>query len=105
MVPSTAACSGVFPSSWCLNIFSAITIPSSTSIPITTIIPNNDIKLIVISNSPAKISIPKKDIGKPNATQNASLIFKNKERNIRTSKIPKPPFSSNRFVLCLKAIE
>ena len=36
----------------------------------------------MISNSPAKLSIPKKDIGKPNATQNASLIFKNKERNI-----------------------
>ena len=41
----------------------AITIPSSTKIPITTIIPNRDIKLIVMSNSPAKINIPKNEIG------------------------------------------
>ena len=80
-------------------MFSAITIPSSTNIPITTIIPNKDIRLIVMSNSPAKINIPKNDIGNPNATQKASLMFKNKERNRRTSKIPKPPFSSKRFVL------
>ena len=86
-------------------MFSAITIPSSTKIPITTIIPKRDIKLIVISNSPAKMNIPKNEIGILKATQKANLIFKNRDRKINTRKIPIPPFSSRRFVLCLSEIE
>ena len=82
-----------------------MTIPSSTKIPITTIIPKSDIRFIVMSNSPANISIPKNEIGILNATQNANLIFKNNERKISTRKIPIPPFSKSKFVLCCKAIE
>ena len=80
-------------------MFSAITIPSSTKIPITTIIPKSDIRFIVISNSPAKISIPRNEIGNPKATQKASLMLRNRDKKIRTNNIPKPPFSSKRFVL------
>ena len=59
----------------------------------------SDIKFIVISNSPSKISIPRNEIGNPKATQKASLMFRNRERKIRTNNIPNPPFSSKRFVL------
>ncbi len=52
-----------------------------------------------MSNSPAKINIPRNDIGSPNATQNASLMLRKSDKKIRTKKIPKPPFSSKRFVL------
>ena len=62
-------------------MFSAITIPSSTKIPITIIIPNSDNTFMVTSKKPAKINIPKKEIGNPKATQNASLVFKNKDKN------------------------
>ena len=71
----------------------------------TTIIPNNDIKLMVISKFPANISIPRNDIGNPKATQKASLMFRKIERKIKTRSIPIPPFSSKRFVLCLNAME
>ena len=71
----------------------------------TTIIPNKDIKLIVMSNSPAKISIPKNEIGILKATQNANRIFRNNDKKIKTKKIPIPPFSKRRFVLCFNAIE
>ena len=71
----------------------------------TTIIPNNDIKLMVISKFPANISIPRNEIGNPKATQKASLIFRKIERKIKTRIIPIPPFSNNRFVLCLNTME
>jgi hypothetical protein len=48
MVPSIAACFAVFPFSKCAYMFSAITIPSSTRIPTTRIIPNKDIIFMVI---------------------------------------------------------
>ena len=60
---------------------------------------------MVISKFPANISIPRNDIGSPNATQKASLMFRKRERNIKTRSIPIPPFSNNRFVLCLNAME
>ena len=61
--------------------------------------------LIVILKFPANISIPRKEIGKPNATQKANLVFKNSDNNPSTKRIPKPPFSSRRLVLCLKTSE
>ena len=39
---------------------------------------------MVISKFPANISIPRNDIGSPNATQKASLIFRKRERKIKT---------------------
>ena len=71
----------------------------------TTIIPNKDMILIVMLKFPAKISIPRKEIGKPNATQKANLVFKKSDNNPKTKRIPKPPFSSRRLVLCLKTSE
>ena len=79
-------------------MFSAITIPSSTNIPITIIIPKSDKTFIVTSNCPAKINIPKNEIGKPKATQNAKRIFKNKDKNINTNNIPTIAFSVKRSV-------
>ena len=79
--------------------------PSSTKIPMTTIIPNKDIKFIVISNSPANINIPKKEIGILKATQNANLILRKSDKKIKTKNIPIPPFSRSKLVLCFKAME
>jgi hypothetical protein len=49
--------------------------------------------------------MPKNEIGILNATQKANLMFRNSDKKIKTRKIPIPPFSSKRFVLCLRAIE
>ena len=78
---------------------------SSTKIPITTIIPKRDMILIVMLKFPANISIPRKEIGRPKATQKANLVFKNSDNNPKTRRIPKPPFSRRRLVLCLKTSE
>ena len=57
-------------------MFSAITIASSTKIPITIIIPKVDNTLIVSPKIGANINIPKKETGRPKATQKAILEFK-----------------------------
>ena len=62
-------------------MFSAITIASSTKIPITIIIPKVDKTLIVSPKIGANINIPKKETGRPKATQKAILEFKKIERN------------------------
>ena len=79
-------------------MFSPITIPSSTKIPITIIIPNNDKTLIVIPSIGAKTNIPKKEIGSPAATQKASFGFKNNDRKNKTNNTPINPFSANNLV-------
>ena len=66
---------------------------SSTRIPITMIIPNNDKTLIVTPNFPARINIPKKEMGNPKATQKAKEGRRNMDKNIITKMIPTPPFS------------
>ncbi len=71
MVPCTAACILFLPFSKWRYIFSLITTPSSTKIPITVIIPKSEITLIVISKNLARINIPAKETGMDNATQNA----------------------------------
>ena len=85
-------------------MFSPITIPSSTKIPITIIIPNKDKTLIVTPNCAAKINIPKKDIGKPKATQNAKRKFKNNAKKKSTKSIPEIAFLVNNQVLSFKVV-
>ena len=82
-----------------IYMFSPITIPSSTRIPITMIIPNRDNTLIVTPRFAAKMNIPKKEIGNPAATQNAILTFRKSERKSRTRMIPIIAFSVNNCVL------
>ncbi len=83
-------------------MFSPITIPSSTKIPITIIIPKSDKTLMVTLNCEAKINIPKKAIGKPKATQIAKRTFRKSAKKKSTNKIPTIPFSINNFVLPFK---
>ena len=54
-------------------MFSAITIPSSTNIPTTNIIPNSEIMLMVIPYNIPNESIPINENGIPKATHNESL--------------------------------
>ena len=86
-------------------MFSPITIPSSTKIPITIIIPKSDNTLMVTLNCAAKINIPKKATGKPKATQIAKRKFKNNAKKKSTNRIPTTPFSINNFVLPFNVIE
>ena len=58
-----------------------------------------------MSNCSANIKIHKNEMGILNATQNASLIFKKIDNNISTNKIPMPPFSNSKLVLCFRTIE
>ena len=58
-----------------------------------------------MSNCSANISIPKNEMGILNATQKASLIFKKIDNKISTNKIPIPPFSRSKLVLCFRTIE
>ena len=97
IVPSTAAFIGDLPISKCWKIFSAITIPSSTRIPMTNIIPNSEIILMVIPAKLATINIPKKDAGIPQATHKERRTFKNKLRVISTSIRPINPLEYKRF--------
>ena len=98
--PLIAASFAGSPPSYFWKIFSAITTPSSTRIPITRIRPNKDSILMFTPKKGATINIPAIEIGMLSATQKAILGFRNKPRNNRTSKIPLNPFSSNRSVLC-----
>ena len=50
---------------------------------------------MVTPNCAAKINIPKNEIGKPKATQNANLTFKNNAKKNNTKRIPITPFSNN----------
>ena len=50
-----------------------MTIPSSTRIPITRIIPNREITFMVTPAMSANINIPANETGIASATQNASL--------------------------------
>ena len=82
-----------------------MTIPSSTKIPITMIIPNNESTLIVTPSEPAKINMPKNEIGIPKATQKASLGLRKSAKNSSTKTIPCPPFFSNNLVLSTIVID
>ena len=69
-------------------MFSAITIPSSTNIPTTNIIPNSEIMLMVIPYNIPNESIPINENGIPKATHNDSLRLKNKPRTKQTRNNP-----------------
>ena len=86
-------------------MFSAITIPSSTKIPITMIIPKRESTLMVTLNMGAKTNIPKKAIGSPKATQNANLVFKKRDRNTKTRIIPTMAFSVSNWVRWVNVVE
>ena len=88
VVPSSAAFIGDLPLSKCAYIFSAITIPSSTKIPTTSIIPNNEIILIVIPYMIPKEIIPIKENGIPKATHKESRRLKNKPKTKQTKNNP-----------------
>ena len=86
-------------------MFSAITIASSTKIPITIIIPKVDNTLIVSPKIGANINIPKKETGRPKATQKAILEFKKIERNSSTKSIPWNIFFANSSVRSVRVME
>ncbi len=46
----------------------------------------------------AKINMPRKETGKPAATQNAMRGLRNMDKNIRTSIIPEIPLFTNSFL-------
>ena len=77
-------------------MFSAITIPSSTRIPITKIIPNRLMTLMVTPAMPAKMNMPAKDTGMAKATQKAKRMFKNNANKITTNKNPITPLFTSR---------
>ncbi len=86
-------------------MFSAITIPSSTNIPITIIMPKRDSTFMVTSKYPAKTNIPKNATGSPKATQNANLVLRKRERKIKTRIIPMIAFSVNNCVRWTNVVE
>ncbi len=63
------------------------------------IMANKESTLMVMPTLEAKMNIPRKATGKPKATQNANLVFKNNERKIKTNTIPIAAFSANSRVL------
>ena len=69
-------------------MFSAITIPSSTRIPTTKIIPKREIIFMVIPYIIPKEIIPIKENGIPNATHKESLKLKNSPRTKHTKNNP-----------------
>ena len=105
IVPSTAASNLFNPPSNFLIIFSPIIIPSSTKIPITSIIAYIVIMFIVIGADGAKKNIPKNEIGILKATQNETLGCRNIVKNKRTNKNPIAPFLVNRSILCFKGVD
>ena len=79
-------------------MFSAMTMPSSTKIPITRIIPNKLMTLIVTPAMPAKMNIPANDTGMAKATQNANRMFKNNASKITTSRKPNTPLLTSKSI-------
>ena len=65
----------------------------------TIIIPKRERTLMVTSKYPAKINIPKKEIGNPKATQNARRVLRNKDKKINTKNTPMRAFSESNCVL------
>ncbi len=86
-------------------MFSPITIPSSTKIPITIIIPNKDNTLIVIPVCVTNINIPKKEIGNPAATQNARRVLRKRDKKSKTNSMPIPPFLRSNTVLSFSGVD
>ncbi len=90
-VPSIAAWLLDFPISICRKTFSVTIIASSTSIPITRMIPNIVIMLIVTSTRDMIMIATKNANGIPSAVRNASLTFKNIGKRHMTNANPKKP--------------
>ena len=63
--------------------------------PITRIIPNKLMTLMVTPSMPAKMNMPANDTGMASATQNAKRMFKNNANNMTTSKNPTTPLLTN----------
>ena len=105
MVPSTAALYLSSPPSNFLIIFSPIIIPSSTKIPITSIMAYIVIIFIVIGAAGAKKNIPKNEIGILNATQKDTLGCRNIVKNNSTKPKPIIPFFESNSILCFKGSE
>ena len=76
-------------------MFSAMTIPSSTRMPITRIIPNKLVTLMVTPSMSAKMNMPANDTGMASATQKARRMFKNKASKKTTSRKPITPLLTN----------
>ena len=86
-------------------MFSAITMPSSTKIPITRIIPNKLMTLMVTPSMPAKMNIPANDTGMASATQNANRMFKNNASRITTSRKPTTPLFTSKSIRWFRTTE
>ena len=82
-----------------------MTIPSSTRMPITRIIPNKLMTLIVTPSIPAKMNMPANDTGMASATQNASRMFKNSANKITTNKKPTTPLFTSKSIRWLSTTE
>ena len=59
---------------------------------------------MVTPNCAAKINIPKKEIGKPKATQKANRKFKKRAKKKRTRSIPEIAFLAKSAVLSFKVM-
>ena len=98
-VPRTAASIGGSPRSCRAVMFSATTIASSTSRPSTMINPNIVSRLSVIPAKCIAASVPRMEITRPTATQNATRKFSSRTSVISTSTPPCSAFresNSNR---------
>ena len=92
--PSTAASTGCSPCSRFVWMFSAMMMPSSTTIPTTMIIPASDMTSMNCPNAGRRNTVPSSVTGMAIATQNAERVLRNIARRHNTNASPIRPFES-----------
>ena len=70
--------------------------------PITRIIPNKLMTLMVTPSMPAKMNMPANDTGMASATQNARRMFKNNASKKTTSRNPTTPLLTSKSMRWFK---